>query len=185
MRQHDPDARGTTRATPPRPRRGVGRDGRVGRRVQQGFTLVELMTVGAVIAILAGVAYPMYTSQLVKAQRAEAKAALMRSAQMLERSFTQNGGYPTAANFATLYGLAAGTAIYSNVDQPAVATRAKYILTYTPGAAPGPGLPALSYTLAAVPYGGANPDAACANFQLNERGQRTVTGTTAADICWK
>ena len=46
---------------------------------QNGFTLVEMMIVAAVIAILAAIAYPAYTEQLLKSQRAEGKAALMRA----------------------------------------------------------------------------------------------------------
>ena len=105
------------RSTLPSPSR------RAARAAQAGFTLVELMIVCAVIAILAAIAYPSYTGQMLKAQRAEGKAALMRAAQMLERSFTQNGAYPAGADaLAVFYGGAPGTPVYSNPDTPLSAT---------------------------------------------------------------
>ena len=43
---------------------------------QRGLTLVELMVVVAVMAIVASVAYPLYTAQVQKSRRADAKVAL-------------------------------------------------------------------------------------------------------------
>ena len=111
------------------------------RRIQQGFTLVEMMIVAAVIAILAAIAYPSYTAQMLKAQRAEGKAALMRASQLLERSFTQNGAYPSgAASLAVLYGAAAGTPVYSNPDNPMSAALGKFQIAYVPGVGAAPAL---------------------------------------------
>ena len=43
---------------------------------QRGLTLVELMVVVAVMAIIATIAYPIYTNQVQKSRRADAKVAL-------------------------------------------------------------------------------------------------------------
>ena len=46
-------------------------------RRTQGFTLVELMVVLAIVAILAAIAYPGYARHVVKARRIEAQLALV------------------------------------------------------------------------------------------------------------
>ena len=46
------------------------------RRVNRGFTLIELMIVVAIVAILAAIAYPAYTESVRKGRRAEARTAL-------------------------------------------------------------------------------------------------------------
>ncbi len=155
------------------------------RRSESGFTLVELMIAAAIIALLASIAYPTYVGQLRKSQRVEARTALMRGAQQLERSFTQNGGYPaTAADFSTLYGLGASATVYSNPDQPSSQARSKFRLSYVPTANASGGLP-VAFALQAVPLTSAIADADCATFVVNERGQRSVTGSDPQTNCWR
>ena len=63
---------------------------------QLGFTLIELMIVVAIIAILAGIAYPSYMDQVRKGNRAKAQAFLMDVAQrqqsylMVHRQYAQS-----------------------------------------------------------------------------------------------
>ena len=61
--------------------------------LQTGFTLIELMIVVAVIGILSAVAYPIYTDQVRKGKRAEARAGLANLLQQQERYFTQRNTY--------------------------------------------------------------------------------------------
>lgn len=62
-------------------------------RASQGFTLIELMVVLAILLVLAALAYPTYSRHVVKARRAEARAALMETMQKQERHFTRHNSY--------------------------------------------------------------------------------------------
>ena len=64
---------------------------------QNGFSLIELLIVIAIIGILAGIAYPNYQEYVARARRADAKTVLLENAQFLERFYTQNGTYVGAA----------------------------------------------------------------------------------------
>jgi prepilin-type N-terminal cleavage/methylation domain-containing protein len=57
----------------------------------EGFSLIELLVVVAVVGILAAVAYPSYQEQLASARRSDMKAELMRLAQYMERLYTETG----------------------------------------------------------------------------------------------
>lgn len=65
-------------------------------REHQGFTLIELMIVVAIIGILAAVAYPSYQEYVRSSHRAEAQSALMGLAATMERHFTANNSYKGA-----------------------------------------------------------------------------------------
>lgn len=59
----------------------------------QGFTLIELMIVVAVIGILAAIAYPSYQEYVNRSKRANAQAAIMELSHFMERYYTANGKY--------------------------------------------------------------------------------------------
>ena len=59
----------------------------------RGFTLIELMIVVGVVAILAAIAYPSYTSSVLKGRRAQGRTALAELMQQQERFTTQRNCY--------------------------------------------------------------------------------------------
>lgn len=67
----------------------------------QGFTLIELLIAVAIIALLGGVAYPVYTSQVKKVYRVQIVALLTEQAQHLQRYYTRNGSFIDAGGVST------------------------------------------------------------------------------------
>ena len=65
------------------------------RRYSTGVTLIELMIVVVILAFLAMVAYPNYRDVAARAQRTEAKAALLQVAAQQERWYLNNNSYTT------------------------------------------------------------------------------------------
>ena len=66
----------------------------------QGFSLIELMIALAIVGILGAIAYPSYTSSVLKGKRAQGRSALAELMQQQERYLTQNNVYFAFTNTA-------------------------------------------------------------------------------------
>lgn len=152
---------------------GSSADRVAGRRAQRvaGFSLIELLVTGVVLAVLASLAYPALGAQIAKTRRSDARVAIAAAQLAQERWRAQQARYGTA--------LEIGLAPTSEL--------AHYRLEV---ASPGP----RGYTLLATALGAQARDAECRHLRLTVEGAtlRHASGPDASVVnaaaanrrCW-
>jgi len=81
------------------------------KKAQQGFTLIELMIVVAIIGILAAIAIPAYQDYTIRAQVSEGMTLAGGAKTAIAEFYDQRGTFPTANTSA---GLASSGSIVGN-----------------------------------------------------------------------
>jgi type IV pilus assembly protein PilA len=97
------------------------------KKVQQGFTLIELMIVVAIIGILAAVAIPAYQDYTIRAKVTEGLSLATSAKTAVSEFFASNGSLP-ATNASA--GLSSSTSISGN-DVGSVAVGSDGVVTVT------------------------------------------------------
>jgi len=139
------------------------------KKTMQGFTLIELMIVVAIVALLARIALPSYQEYVRRSARAEARAAIMNMAQLQERNFSDRGAYVTVDGSSV-----APWAAASYYSGSTYASR-KYDITVAATTD--------TYTITATPSNGAT-DPTCGNLTLDNTGTKNSSPGDAA-TCWR
>ena len=137
------------------------------RRSMLGMTLIELMAVVLVIGVLGMIAIPSYRQYVMRAQRTEAKAALLQLQTNQERFYLTNRTYsddPAELGFSDSLTERGTYALSIESDD---------LLT--------------EYTATATPADGGDIDMTrddqCREFSLTSQGERGAEGDNAAN-CW-
>jgi type IV pilus assembly protein PilE len=132
----------------------------------RGFTLLELMVVVAIVALLAAIAYPIFTKQMLKAKRAEARKAIADLALREERYRIDHSSYGDC----------------SAILSPTTCNNYNSGLSNYTVAVVAASLNATDYTITATPKGKQAKDK-CGTLQWAwSKGAATKTPTTEG--CW-
>lgn len=132
------------------------------RKLQPGFTLLELVITIAIIGILAAIAIPSYTAYYQRSRRADAFQAIDTTQALLEKNY--------AANFT-----------YASATFPSTSPQGYYQISI-----PASSTTSYTITATATASGTQANDSQCYNLSMDQTGNKT--STTAAGVatsgCW-
>jgi type IV pilus assembly protein PilA len=106
-------------------------------RAQQGFTLIELMIVIAIIGILAAIALPAYQNYTIRAQMAEPITALSTCRTVVAETYQTATVAPGADNWGCEIGATEGTQFVASITTDANGVATLTTRNFTPAGANG------------------------------------------------
>jgi type IV pilus assembly protein PilE len=141
------------------------------QKKQNGFTLIEILIVVAIMGILTSIALPAYQNSVLRSGRAEAKSELIQVASDQERYF---------ANFNTFVDDALP------LNTPVVADRDRTTVNglYTISVAACGGGAITNCFIATATAQGNQTDDSCTTLTYSDTGARGATGDTVNE-CWQ
>lgn len=141
----------------------------------RGFTLVEVLIAMAIVGILSAFAIPSYFEYIQRANRAEARAALMDASQYMQQFYSINNSYKLKRDGTT------PVALPESLTRSPKTGAARYTISLVESK-----LTRHAYELQAVPVS-KDP---CGTFLLNNAGLRSLKGNNVKDgftlnKCWR
>lgn len=142
------------------------------RKHSQGFTLIELMIVVAIVGIITAVAVFSYSSSIEKARRSCATGALLDIAALQERNFFQNNQYST--DLSALYGATSCPDGYYDLSVAYTASGTACATEKN------------CFTITATAVGAQLNDEFCQTLTLTHTGLKGATGASGdtTSTCW-
>lgn len=131
------------------------------RPAQRGMTLIELLTVVAIVAILGTIALNSYRSSVLRSNRAEGAATLLKVQAAQEKFYLNERAYSNSL---------------SQLKIPANTERGLYQIRLS-------NVGAVTYTATATAINGQAADTECATLSIDETGNRTPSPATSR--CWR
>ena len=141
-------------------------------RRERGVTLIELLIVVTILAILSSLAVGSYRRYMLRANRVEATATLLRIQVAQEKHFLQFNNY--ANDTATMIA-------DPNAGGLGIAATTTASGSYTIGLAAG-ATAGSTYLATATAIAGQTQDTNCPSFTVNDQNQRTPADSTG---CWQ
>lgn len=134
----------------------------------KGFTLTELIITIAILMILAAIAVPNYRGHVLRSQRSDAMAALMRIAAAQEKFYLQNNTYTDELGA-------------DGLDTGTISSNEHFTLQVQNAGLQG-------FDAEATAAGGQTADKKCVFFSLNEQGEKKAeddSGNDTTSTCWR
>jgi type IV pilus assembly protein PilE len=137
---------------------------------QAGFTLIEILIAVAIIAILAGIAYPMYASYVVRSKLTEAANNLADTRTRMEQWYQDNRTYNSVPTSGTTCGASMPSSVtYFTFTCATSGSGQAYVITATSNANVGLGTSGnYIYTI----------------DQTNAKATTKFSGSSVTKTCW-